>query len=95
MQEASQLLQSAGYLPNQPTRIEGEVRHYQQEDRTPVQLKEEVARIENIVNEEGKDNPVLKAKLENLKQKVEEMELRKQINDLSDQVNNEANKERE
>lgn len=92
LQEASQLLQSAGYLPHQPTRIEGEVHHYQ-EDRSPVQLKEEIARVEKIINEEGKDNPVLKEKLEVLKQKVEEMELRKQINDLADQVNTEANNE--
>ncbi len=93
LQEASQLLQSAGYLPNQPTRIEGEVRHYQQEDRTPAQLKEEIARVEKIINEEGRDNPALKEKLDVLKQKVEEIELRKQINDLVDQVNAEANKE--
>lgn len=94
LHEASQLLQSAGYLPSQPTKIAGEIYHYQ-EDRTPAQLKDEIARVEKIIDEEGKNNPILSEKLQALKQKVEEMELRKQINALADQVNAEADKEKE
>lgn len=94
LHEASQLLQSAGYLPTQPTKIEGEIHHYQ-EDRTPAQLKDEIARVEKIIEEECGNNPGLREKLQALKQKVEEMELKKQINDLADQVNIEVSKEKE
>jgi len=94
LHEASQLLQSAGYLPSEPTKIAGEIHHFQ-EDRTPAQLRDEIARVEKIIDEEGKNNPILREKLQVLKQKVEEMELRKKINDLADQVNAEVNKEKE
>ena len=90
--EAGQRLQSMGYLPTQPTKIIADVYQHSSDEADPVKLKEEVARIEKILNEEAA-NPALKAQLDEIKKKIDLVELSQQLKNISDQVSGESNKE--
>ncbi len=97
VQEAAQLLQSLGYLPNQAAKFTGDVyHHHDNEAQTdPKEMKKEIERIERIIAEEGKDDPAIKVQLEDIKKKVELIELGQQIKDLSSQVSGESTKGKE
>lgn len=97
LHETAQLLQGLGYLPNQAAKFVGEIyHHHENEGNTdPKEMRKEIERIEKIIVEEGKDDPAIKAQLEEIKKKVEAIELSQQIRDLSDQVSGESQKEKE
>ena len=97
LQEATQLLQSMGYLPNQAAKFVGEIyHHHDNEGNTdPKEMRKEIERIEKIIVEEGKNDPAIMAQLEEIKKKVELIELSQQIKDLSDQVSGEFNNQKE
>lgn len=69
IQEEMKLLQSLGYMPEQPFRFEATVA--QKGERDIPKLKEELAEAEKIANEAGKaDNPTVLALVKSIKKDI-------------------------
>ncbi len=97
LHETAQVLQSLGYLPNKSAKFVGEIYHHHgnEGNADPKEMRKEIERIEKIVAEEGKDDSALIAQLEEMKKKLEAIELSQQIKDLADKVSGESKKEKE
>jgi hypothetical protein len=95
LQEEAQLLQSLGYLPNQSAKFVGEIYHHHDNEGNadPKEMRKEIERIEKIIAEEGRNDPAIKAELEEIKKKLEAVELSQQIKDLADRVSGESNEQ--
>ncbi|MFA5725892.1 MAG: hypothetical protein WC937_06520 [Candidatus Omnitrophota bacterium] len=69
VQEQMKLLQSLGYLPEQPMRIQANIT--QEETRDVVKLKEELAEVEKVISEQGRgDDPAIAGLLKSIKQEI-------------------------
>jgi len=97
LQEEAHLLQSLGYLPNQSAKFVGEIYHHHDNEGNadPKEMRKEIERIEKIIAEEGRSDPAIKAELDDIKKKLEAVELNQQIKDLADRVSGESKKEKE
>lgn len=81
IQEQMKLLQSFGYLPEQPTKIEANITHEEEKDVN--KLKEELAELENIVNASGRANdPEIMELIKSIKQDIALAQADKNIDEL-------------
>jgi len=65
IEEQVELLQSLGYFPSKPMQIEADIHYSREEEMTPAQLKEELARLEKEMSEKNKNDPeIIKLKEE-------------------------------
>jgi hypothetical protein len=63
------LLQSLGYLPEQPMRIQANIT--QEETRDVTKLKEELVEVEKVISEQGRgDDPAITGLLKSIKQEI-------------------------
>lgn len=97
LQETVQLLQSMGYLPNLSAKFVGEIYHHHdgQQDIDLEEMKKEIQRIETIITDEGRDDPALKEKLDEIRNEFNKVELNQKIKDLSDKISGESAKQEE
>lgn len=69
LQEQMKLLQSLGYLQEQPMRIEANITH--EEEKDTVKLKEELAEAEKMAHDAGRSNdPVIAELIKSIKQQI-------------------------
>ena len=69
IQEQMRLLQSTGYLPEQPMRIEANIT--QEEEKDTVKLKEELAEAEKMTRDAGRnDDPIVIELIKSIKQQI-------------------------
>jgi len=69
VQEQMKLLQSLGYLPEQPMRIQANIT--QEETRNVTKLREELAEVEKVISEQGRgDDPAITGLLKSIKQEI-------------------------
>lgn len=69
IQEQMKLLQSLGYLPEQPMRIEANFT--QEEEKDTVKLKEELAEAEKMARDAGRsDDPIIVELIKSIKQQI-------------------------
>ena len=87
-------LQSLGYLPSAPQKIEGDIYHHPEgeEPKTYVELKEELNLLEKISKESNSLDDKTQKQIGFLRKKIEQAEITEQILDLTKQKNNEPEK---
>lgn len=81
IEEEMKMLQSLGYLPQQPLKIEAIVT--QETGKDVAKLKGELAELEKIVNETGKtDDPTISSLIKSIKQDIALSEADNNLNEL-------------
>ncbi len=85
IQEQMKLLQSLGYLSEQPMKIQANITQETTKDTT--KLKEELAEAEKIVNETGRaDDPVIANLIKSIKQEIATAEANNNMDELKKAV---------
>lgn len=85
IEEQIELYQSLGYFPSKPMQIQADV-HYSQDEETPAQLKEELVRLEGIVNAKGNVDPKITELIETIKGQIALAEAKAGIKELKTRV---------
>lgn len=81
IQEQMKLLQSLGYLPEQPMKIQASIT--QESTRDVAKLKEELAEAEKIINESGRvSDPTIAKLIKSIKQEIALAEANNNMDDL-------------
>ena len=57
VQKQVKILQSMGYLPQKPMQIETDIYHHNEEEESPTQLKEKLAKLKKLAGEGDKIDP--------------------------------------
>jgi IS30 family transposase len=82
IQEQAKLLQSLGYLPEKPMQVETDVYHHQQEEESPAQLKEKLAKLKKLVVEGDKIDPEISRLIEIAEKQITLLEASNTIAEL-------------
>lgn len=82
LEEGIKSYQSLGYFPSKPMQIEADVHYSHEEEMSPVQLKEELARLEGIVNTKGIVDPKIAKLIETVKGQIALAEAKLGIKEL-------------
>lgn len=81
IQEQMKLLQTLGYLPEQPMRIEANIT--QEGERDITKLKQELAEAEKVVNAQGRENdPAITGLLKSIRQNIAIAEANNNMDEL-------------
>ena len=87
IQEEMKLLQSLGYLPEQPLKIEAIIN--KEDTKDIAKLKEELTEAEKIVSETGKaDDPAISGLIKSIKQDIAIAEANNNMNELKKLIDN-------
>lgn len=84
IQEQIEIAQSLGVAPTQAIKIEADIR--QEDETTPAQLKEELERLEGIVNTKGIIDPKITELIEGIKGQIALAEAKAGIKELKKRV---------
>ncbi len=84
IQQQIELAQSLGVAPSQAFKIEANIR--QEEETTPAQLKEELARLEGIVSAKGIVDPKITELIETVKRQIALAEAKAGIKELKTRI---------
>ena len=83
-----EMLQSLGQMPKEATKIQEEIHHHREPEKTAEQLKKELADFEKNVAELGINDPTIQSKLNALRKRIELTEVDKELKNLKDQYLN-------
>lgn len=86
IEEQAKLLQSLGYFPSKPMQIEADIHYSHEEEMTPAQLKEELARLEGIVNAKGIVDPRIAELIDAVKKQIALVEAKAGIKELKTRI---------
>jgi hypothetical protein len=86
IEEQGELLQSLGYFPSKPMQIEADIHYSHEEEMTPAQLKEELARLEGIVNAKGIVDPRIAELIDAVKKQIALVEAKAGIKELKTRI---------
>jgi transposase len=86
IQEQVELLQSLGYFPSKPAQIEADIHYSQEEEASPAKLKEELARLEGIVNAKGIIDPKIAELIDTVKRQIALAEAKAGIKELKTRI---------
>ncbi len=87
-------LQNLGYLPSAPQKIISNIYHHddsQDEEKTLVELKEELITLEKIATDNGVLDEAVKGRINALKMRIEQAGIAKDITQLTKEKTNEIN----
>jgi len=86
IEELIELYQSLGYFPSKPMQIEADIHYSQEEESTPSKLKEELFRLEGIVNSKGIVDPKIAELIETVKGQIALAEAKTGIKELKTRI---------
>jgi hypothetical protein len=84
IQQQIEIAQSLGVAPSQALRIEANIR--QEDETTPAQLKEELARLEEIVKAKGIADPKIAELVENVQRQIALAEAKAGIQEIKNRI---------
>ena len=82
LRDTVKILQSLGYLPKEAMKIQGDIHHHQAEEKSPEQLKKELADFEKNAAETGRLTPELQEKINNIRKRIELNAIDSEIKEL-------------
>ena len=87
-------MQSLGYLPSAPQKIESDIYHHDEtenEEKTLTELKEELTLLEKIATDNGVLDDATKTKINSLKLRIEQADIAQDITNLTKKKTEENN----
>lgn len=85
IKDSTQLLQSLGYLPLAPQKVVGDIFHHADTDENLSDLKNDISSFEAVALECGGLDPASQSKLDDLKKKITQIEVKSDLEKLQKQ----------